>query len=136
MVISQLRHCRGVKIHFLGITICVRAQPHVWPTIYLIQSGNIRLGLDEYHYAAGFVELGLSTDHSAFIFSFPDGKISDFGSFVSFCLAFDKPRAGVSLTINGKVALNETWDFIRTSNLAPGNAPIVNHGLLWCYNRL
>ena len=79
------------------------------------------MGLDEYYYAAGFVELGPSDYYSAFTFPLPGGVLTDFSSFISFCLAIDKQLGGsISLVINGQSALEEKKELLKNLHLAPG----------------
>ena len=109
-----------------GITICLAAQFEVWARNFTFWSDHFRVGLEEYQYAAGFVEVGPVTTFQVINFPLPGGPIKDFTSMVSFCLSVDKQQqqGKISFMINGRLAFSELLSSINTSFIPQGNASV------------
>ena len=112
-----------------GITVCLRAQFQFWTKHWIFKSDSLKLGLEEYKFLAGFIELG----EVSYNFQWPQSKIDSFTSFQSFCLIVDKISGFIQLTINGNTTLEKIDKaFIQKEKMSPGQFITVGYfsGLL------
>lgn len=98
----------------------MRAQFITWIRQFVFKTATVHLGLEEYHYGAGYVVIQEPLKNFSFNFHWPGKEINNFSSYHSFCLAIDKRQSDITVAINGKVTLKKFQGFIKTSNLSPG----------------